>query len=806
MSRKQIFFSLISILILLAGVFLSLRFQLLSSPQPHTGDVLGDNEFMVDAQKIRQRDKPKTDGLIVKFKDGVSEEQKKTAILASGAKVTDENIDQLNSSVVDIPKGKNIANISQKLEKTGLVADTEPDAWVYPALTPNDPLLSSQWHHSMIGSQTAWDTATGQDIVVAIADTGINCSHPDISGRCIHGWNFYNDSPDITDVQGHGTLVAGTAAAIGNNSNQGAGVAYNVYLMPVKISDDSGLALVSDIIEGIVYAADNGAKVVNVSFGPLAGYSSIENAAQYAEAKGCKVVIAMGNESTRYTTTSTPTPIFVSSTTSSDALSYFSNYGNPTDVAAPGSSIYTTNSSGGMSYASGTSFSAPIVAGIVGLLYHLSSTFTTTQVESFIEDGTADLGSAGWDESFGWGRVSASGAISEALTYLGNIDTAAPTTPTGLTYTTSETNVSLSWSASTDNVAVTGYKIYRNSTQVGTAATTNYTDTTALQGPTYSYTVSAYDAAGNESSPSSAVSVNFPDTTAPSTPGNFRASTEHDKVKLFWDPSSDNAGIDYYNIYKYENSGWQRIDTPTITGLNDFGVRQGTSYRYRIIAQDYGGNQSGSSELSILFPDTAGPSTPTLRAEIHSSYKGVDLKWELVSDNVQVDRYHLYRDGSEVNNIGGHLNIVVDSSVEAGKTYHYKLKARDIYWNYSAQSNEVEVKIPANITITSVSVTNFTSTTATIVWQTNVKSKGPLSYGSRNLKSIVASAWNSVLSRFAISANLPYEINDRNPTTYHQIDLVGLKSKTSYAFQINAESDEKPGDSSLSEIYFFKTK
>ncbi len=238
----------------------------------------------------------------------------------------------------------------------------EVDNLVSQSYIPNDPYYASQWHHQNIQSSVAWDSSQGSGVTIAILDSGTDCTHPDLQASCVAGWNAYDNNSDTTDVQGHGTMVAGTAAAIGDNANGVSGVAYGAKIMPVRVADASGYAYYSTIATALTWATDHGAKVANISFAEVNSSSAIINAATYMRSKGGLVVVAEGNSGVQSLFTNPKELISVSATDGADNRTSWSTYGADTDLAAPGVGIYTTSRGGGYSAPSGTSFSSPLTA------------------------------------------------------------------------------------------------------------------------------------------------------------------------------------------------------------------------------------------------------------------------------------------------------------------------------------------------------------------------------------------------------------------------------------------------------------
>ncbi|HVO33177.1 MAG TPA: S8 family serine peptidase, partial [Elusimicrobiota bacterium] len=228
-------------------------------------------------------------------------------------------------------------------------------------------------------------------------------------------------------------------AAVGNNGVDGAGVAYNATILPIKItlgSDTSGTSTDVAIAQAITYAADHGAKVVNVSFGSDTSCDSqtMINAANYMISKGGLVVQAAGNTPINKGCSANPSIIEVSATDQNDALATFSNFGNEVAVSAPGVGIVTTNCNtcslgpglGDMAVYDGTSFASPVTAGVVAMIYSIDPNFTSAQAQQILFGSVDDLGPAGYDIDFGWGRVNAAKAVTLAQQTLAGIPPPPP--------------------------------------------------------------------------------------------------------------------------------------------------------------------------------------------------------------------------------------------------------------------------------------------------------------------------------------------------------------------------------------------
>lgn len=327
--------------------------------------------------------------------------------------------------VVEVPAGSE-AEIAAELARRPEVAFVEPDAILEPSAIPDDPDFPAQWHLPQIKAPEAWDISTGRDaLTIAILDTGVDSTHPDLDSKLVPGWNVWDNSPNTEDYYGHGTKVAGTAAATGNNGAGVASVAWNCKLMPVRVTPNEGYTTYSALASGLVWAADHGARVANISF-QASGSNAVADAAGYFQAHGGVVVVAAGNSGAPDTAPENPYVLTVSATGSGDGLAGFSTTGSVVDLSAPGVSINTTRMGGDYAFASGTSFSAPVVAGVAALVLSTNPGLNSAQVQAILEQSADDLGSAGWDPQYGAGRVNACRAVELAAVTEGAPDTTAP--------------------------------------------------------------------------------------------------------------------------------------------------------------------------------------------------------------------------------------------------------------------------------------------------------------------------------------------------------------------------------------------
>ena len=281
---------------------------------------------------------------------------------------------------------------------------------------PDDPQYAQAWHLPKVQAPLAWDMASAQGITIAILDSGVDTSHPDLAGQVVAGWNSVSGNSDTADINGHGTKVAGTAAAATDNAIGVAAIGFGANIMPVRITNRSdGYAYWSDIARGLTWAADNGADVANISYSAT-NSSSISSAAQYMRNKNGVVVVAAGNDGTNPGWGDNPAMISVSATTSSDSKASWSNYGSYIDVAAPGAGIRTTTNGGGYGAVSGTSFASPATAGLIALIMGANPDLSPDEIEAILEASADDLvAGSDWHAYYGHGRINAAAAVEMAL-------------------------------------------------------------------------------------------------------------------------------------------------------------------------------------------------------------------------------------------------------------------------------------------------------------------------------------------------------------------------------------------------------
>lgn len=316
--------------------------------------------------------------------------------------------------IIRVPLRGQDAKIASNMVATGLVEYAEPDWIVFPTGTPNDGLYGSQWHHPKIASPGAWDIWTGtSQITVAVVDSGIALNHPEFAQRLVGGYNAVTKltqaaGGDVSDVanSSHGTAVAGLVGATGNNSIGVTGIGWNFKIMPVRATNEpSGSAVLSVVLAGCRWASDNGAKVVNASYAGVSS-SSVQSTGAYVRDRNSILVWSSGNTGSNLgASVDWPDVIIVGATDQNDARPTWGNYGTALDIVAPGTSILTTIKPNTYGTHEGTSFSAPIVSGVLGLAWSVDPTLTRAEVIDSVLNSAVDLGGVGEDDQFGRGRV-----------------------------------------------------------------------------------------------------------------------------------------------------------------------------------------------------------------------------------------------------------------------------------------------------------------------------------------------------------------------------------------------------------------
>lgn len=402
--------------------------------------------------------------ILVKYKDGLTPIQKEQVSGKFGAVMM--SLHRGGVHRLAVPAGKTEQELVDLLRADPGVEFAELNTVCHAHMIPNDPYYDPyQWHFPKINMPQAWDISTGSSVVVGILDSGIAYENypvpsyelgtvalgvtqymiaPELNGTSFTaGYDFINDDSHPNDNDAHGTHVAGTVAQVTNNSTGTAGMAYDCTLMPVKVLDYSGSGTAQSLADGLYWAADHGAQVINMSLGWIPGYnpgSTVQNAIQYAYNAGVVLCASSGNAGVG--TVSYPAlydeVIAVGATRYDDARASYSQYGTGLEVVAPGGDIYVDQNGDGYGdgvlqmtftgynpgppetladptdfgywFYEGTSMACPHVTALVAMMIANGQT-GVENIRTILHQSAVDLGSAGWDTQYGYGRIDAYAAL-----------------------------------------------------------------------------------------------------------------------------------------------------------------------------------------------------------------------------------------------------------------------------------------------------------------------------------------------------------------------------------------------------------
>ncbi|MCP4964722.1 MAG: S8 family serine peptidase [bacterium] len=580
------------------------------------------------------------------------------------------------------------------------------------SVSPNDPLYYLQWHLPVIDAPDAWEMNSGSGVVVAIVDSGISFGGNDLDCRPLAGeFNAFTNTaaPGAgADDNGHGTHVAGTVGQCTNNSVGVAGVAGSASLMAVKVLDATGGGYSSYTAAGIVWAAANGADIINLSLSGTCPSAIHFDAVDTAIAAGVVVIAATGNDAKEPgyageigSPACHPDVIAVGATDYDDDRSPFSNWGIEIDVVAPGGDMGADNNGDGRGdgvlqetfdpsdpsdwgywWFEGTSMATPHVSGTAALMLSANPAATADQVKKALEVTATDRGASGWDMYYGHGLIDAEQAIDAVL------DTEAPSWSSGSTVSVSpdETSADLSWPKASDNIAVTDYVISLDGSPAAVSSTNSYELTGLSPGTSYSVAVQAGDLMENWSAVGSATPFTTGgtiDNVAPTWPGGSSIDASiigDDWIYFEWDIATDNVDVTDYHLYRNGTLALTTSDTyATVEGLSE-----GTTYEFTVEASDAAGNTSATgpsltaTTVDWTFPEWAGGGWLTA-AEILEDR--ATLSWAAATDPSGIAEYRIWVD-SEYHTTTGATTLTV-TGFDPDTEYLAWVEAEDPSGNWS---------------------------------------------------------------------------------------------------------------------------
>ena len=553
-----------------------------------------------------------------------------------------------------------------------------------------------QWGNTTVRSDAARaEVSAGAlaDVVVAVLDTGVS-PHDELSAALLPGQNFTSSpggTTDSSDRQGHGTHVAGTVAAdLGSGVE---GVAVGAKVLPVKVLGDDGSGSSAWINAGIIWAADQGADVINMSLGGQYSSTVYDAAVAYARSKGVTVVAAAGNSNTSaiFMPAAAPGVIGVSATDQNGAKASFSNYGSYVDVAAPGVGIVSTYPGNDFAGMSGTSMASPHVAGVVALMEAAAPAITPDQVQQALTASATDLGVAGRDDVYGYGQVDAVRAVRSAKALAGPANRAPVATADSfpLPYNPGTRTLAVTTNdidADRDPLTVVSATQGANGRVAIAARSLSYTPTRT--GPfvdTVSYTVS--DGRGGTAVGRVTVSVAGapkPVVRKPSAPRIGAPTALSASVRVTWSPPADNGGaaISGYKVTTYR--GTTVLKTVAVSGgttsTTITGLTNGTAYRFVVTAQNSAGAGPASTLVSAT-PRTT-PGAPRI-ASVTAQVKAIAVRWSapVSTGGAPVSGYavQVFSGGTLVKTVtaGATATSLTVPGLTSGKAYAFRVLAKN---------------------------------------------------------------------------------------------------------------------------------
>lgn len=706
------------------------------------------------------------------------------------------------TAVLDLSPGTNISQALADYRSNPDVEWAEPVHVFQIQGVPNDPSFASLWGMTKIQAPSAWDLAQGNGVVVAVVDTGVDHTHPDLAANIwanpdeisgngidddgngyvddVHGWNFVSNSNAPLDGHSHGTHVSGTIAAVGNNGLGVIGVAPLAKIMAVKGLGDDGSGYDTDLAQGIVYAADNGADIINMSWGGTGDSPVIEEAIQYAYSLGVILVAAAGNsaiDASQFLPAKYAGVITVSAFNSADTMASFSNFGTKIDVAAPGVGIQSTVPGGFYSSYNGTSMASPHVAGLAALILSQHPGLTNEQVRQVIRRTADDVGAVGFDTQAGYGRINTLKALQAAsppnlvITFpaqfaplSGSVDVRGSAEGTALATRRLEYGVGVSPS--------TFLPIGPPSSGHVTNGSLGTWDVTALVEGLYSLRLAGTDAEGTSSF--FTVSPVRVDRTGPQ----ILSVSPANGASLPASPLTVSASAtDDYGIARLQfkvdgvavsvSSPTEPTNVFTTSFVWNAAAAGAGSHALEVSAFDLAGNKTTRAMNVTVINDTTPPTVALTAPAPNTDIAGTVAVEANASDNVEIQHVLFSLDGSApfgTDAVAPYRATLSTLGIALGP---HTLTATAVDASHLHSTHTIIVNVIADVLAPVLSNVNVTvlNNDVQIIWTTDEPSDSQVEYGTS--------------SAFGLTSPLPTAM-----TLTHQVDLTNLPPNTLYVYRV----------------------
>ncbi|MEX2245460.1 MAG: Ig-like domain-containing protein [Dehalococcoidia bacterium] len=646
----------------------------------------------------------RTGEVIVRFKPGT--DLPSLAAALDGAE-TEATASTAGSRLVlaSPDEGQSVDEALASLRADPNVEFAEAEQVVSAAATPNDAHYAAyQWNLPQIELPAAWDITTGGSPgpIVAVVDTGVDSTHPELSGKLVAGRNIIAGNSNTADDNFHGTFVAGIIAANTNNGAGVAGVCWTCRIMPVKVLDSSGQGTNFNVAQGIDWAVANGAKVVNLSLGSSSSDSAMQTAVNNAWTAGVVVVAASGNSNSAVLYPAAyANSVAVGATVEGSARWSSSNYGAQLDVVAPGADVISTmcncaGYAGGYGIGSGTSFAAPHVAGVVALLI-ASGVTDKTQIVSQLTSTATDIAPAGFDNFTGWGEVNAGAALDPGTPPA--VDITAPAD--GVTVASS---VNIVADASDDD-GIQRVWFYVDNVYLRSDASAPYSalwDASGASAGSHVIRVRAYDNAGDYTD--DVVSVNVGGASDPvvniASPGD--GSTVSGSVNIAADATDVDDGVQ--RVWFYVDDVYLRSDAlAPYSAIWDASAAALGPHTIRVRAYDNIGNYTDDT-VTVDVGDATPPTVTITSPGDGANGSGTVNITADASDDTAVQRVWFYVDGLYLRSDAlAPYSAPWDATAAGEGSHEVRVRAYDTNNNYTDVTITVNVgdATPPTVTITS---------------------------------------------------------------------------------------------------------